>query len=65
MISTNSPTDPYTCHEIFHKQIVKWLPYVLDSLTNAMIEVLNRRWAVGEEIVQNQKISVDSVIHSP
>ena len=38
-------------HEIFHNQIAKWLPYVLDSLTNAIFEDLNQCGAVGKDVV--------------
>ena len=47
---TARPTSPYPFHEVL-KQIAKWLPYVLDSLTNSIFQVLNRRWAVREDLV--------------
>ena len=51
MATTTTLTGPYPFHEIFHNQIAKWLPYVLDSLTNSIIDVLNRRWAVGVDLI--------------
>ena len=38
----STPTGPYYFQRIFHNQIAKWLPYILDSCTNFMFEVLNR-----------------------
>ena len=44
MATTTTLTGPYPFHKIFHNQIAKWLPYVLDSLTNSIFQVLNRWW---------------------
>ena len=35
MFTTNTPI----FHEIFHNQIAKWMPYLLDSLTNSFLKV--------------------------
>ena len=51
MTTTTATTGPYNSQEISHNQIVKGLPYVLDSLVNFNFEVLNRCWAVGEDLV--------------
>lgn len=44
-------TGPYFFHEIFHDQISNWLPYVLDSLTNSILGILNRSWFVDEDVL--------------
>ena len=51
MATTTTLTGPYPFHEIFHNQIAKWLPYVLESLTNSIFEVLNRGWSVGVDLI--------------
>ena len=33
------PTGPYSFIEIFHNQIAKWLPYVLDGPTNSNFKI--------------------------
>ena len=47
--TTTTTTGPYHFHEISHNQTGKQLPYVLNSLTNSIFEVLNRRWACSTD----------------
>lgn len=45
------PTGTYPFYVISHNQIVEWLPYVINILTNSMFEVLIRRWAIGVDLL--------------
>lgn len=46
MNTTTTPMGTYSFRAIFHDQIAKALPDVLDSLTNCTFEVLNRPWVL-------------------
>ena len=63
MTTTSTPTGPYLLQEIFHNQIAKWLPYILDGFTNFIFGSLNQRWAVGVDLVSHVTTKVKNVLN--